>query len=72
MMESSQAADLTPDERFGEIAYILAMGIVRSHGRSASAPDNRPNNCPNRRLMALRFLRKRGSVCVLFNGLCVS
>jgi hypothetical protein len=46
MMESSQAGDLTPEERFREIAYILAMGIVRSHGRSASAPDNRAKILP--------------------------
>lgn len=47
MMESNKTADLTPDERFREIAYILAIGIVRSHGQSTVAPDDRPKILPD-------------------------
>lgn len=48
-MPKSLSPDLTPDERFKQVAVILAQGVLRFQRRSsssASRPEKAPKSSP--------------------------
>jgi hypothetical protein len=51
MRPTDDPSSLTPDERFSEVARILAAGVLRLHGRAAlsakTAEDSASENSPN-------------------------
>ena len=48
MRPINDPSSLTPDERFSEVAAILAGGVLRLHARAALSGDNLgPEKSPN-------------------------
>ena len=69
MSNCADPARLSPDERLREVAAILAAGVLRLRQRAALPGENCRKTWLNLRPRALTFPRKRGSVCVLVNGI---
>jgi hypothetical protein len=64
-MPKSPFTNLTPDQRFQQIAAILPHGAIRHQRRLRRSNHDLTKNPPSRLPVALRFPEKRGLVCLV-------
>ena len=69
MSNCADAARVSSDERLCEVAIILAAGCFWLRQRPDPSTEESGKTCRNFCPMALRFHRKRGSVCELVNAM---